>query len=72
MAPIPLELRSYLRSGVAISSFSQAVEELVLNSIDAQAKNIAVRVDLDLFKAEVIDNGIGMSLEDLKLIGMVI
>ena len=31
----------------------------VLNSIDAQAKNIAVRVDLDLYKAEIIDNGIG-------------
>ena len=69
LAPISMELRSYLRSGVAISSFSQAVEELVLNSIDAQAKNIAVRVDLDLFKAEVIDNGIGIKLEDLKLIG---
>ena len=41
----------------------------VLNSIDAQAKNIAVRVDLDLYKAEVIDNGVGISHEDLKLIG---
>ena len=26
-------------------------------------------MDLDLFKAEVIDNGIGIKLEDLKLIG---
>ena len=41
----------------------------VLNSIDAQARNIAVRIDLDLYKAEVIDNGIGISHEDLKLIG---
>ena len=41
----------------------------VLNAIDAEAKNIAVRVDLDLFKAEVIDNGMGINYEDLKLIG---
>ena len=40
-----------------------------MNAIDAEAKNIAVRVDLELFKAEVIDNGIGIKYEDLKLIG---
>jgi len=41
----------------------------VLNAIDAKATCIAVRVDLNLFKIQVIDNGVGISQEDLGRVG---
>ncbi|KAJ6661287.1 hypothetical protein lerEdw1_015424 [Lerista edwardsae] len=63
------EVQTSLRSGVAISSLGQCVEELVLNSIDAQATCIAVRVDLDTLKIQVVDNGCGMGKEDLNKVG---
>lgn len=63
------EVQTSLRSGVAISSLGQCVEELVLNSIDAQATCIAIRVDLDTLKIQVVDNGSGMGKEDLNKVG---
>uniref|UniRef100_U3JV13 MutL homolog 3 n=1 Tax=Ficedula albicollis TaxID=59894 RepID=U3JV13_FICAL len=63
------DVRARLRSGVTINSLGQCVEELVLNSIDAKATCIAVRVDLEAFKIQVVDNGSGMGKEDLKAIG---
>ncbi|KAM6074590.1 DNA mismatch repair protein Mlh3 isoform 1-T1 [Chlamydotis macqueenii] len=63
------DVRARLRSGVTINSLGQCVEELVLNSIDAKATCVAVRVDLEAFKIQVVDNGSGMGREDLNVMG---
>ncbi|KAM6253950.1 DNA mismatch repair protein Mlh3 isoform 2-T5 [Spheniscus humboldti] len=63
------DVRARLRSGVTINSLGQCVEELVLNSIDAKATCVAIRVDLEAFKIQVVDNGSGMGREDLKAMG---
>ncbi|XP_065449467.1 DNA mismatch repair protein Mlh3 isoform X14 [Chrysemys picta bellii] len=63
------DVRTRLRSGVAINSLAQCVEELVLNSIDAKATCVAIRVDLETFKVQVVDNGFGMGREDLNKVG---
>ncbi|XP_071486881.1 DNA mismatch repair protein Mlh3-like [Diadema antillarum] len=63
------DVRSRLRSGIATPSLVQCVEELVVNSIDAGAMCIAVRVDIPSFKLQVVDNGRGVAREDLSLLG---
>ena len=63
------ETRNELRSGIAISSFGQCVDELVLNSIDARASCIAVRVDIGQGKLQVVDNGMGIAPCDMMSIG---
>nr|XP_056708167.1 DNA mismatch repair protein Mlh3 [Euleptes europaea] len=63
------EVQTSLRSGVAITSLGQCVEELVFNSIDAKATCVAIRVDLETFKIQVVDNGSGMGREDLSNVG---
>ncbi|XP_009072187.1 PREDICTED: DNA mismatch repair protein Mlh3 [Acanthisitta chloris] len=63
------DVQARLRSGVTINSLDQCVEELVLNSIDAKATCIAIRVDLEAFKIQVVDNGSGMGKEDLQAVG---
>uniref|UniRef100_A0A8D2LLU1 MutL homolog 3 n=1 Tax=Varanus komodoensis TaxID=61221 RepID=A0A8D2LLU1_VARKO len=63
------EVQAGLRSGVAINSIGQCVEEIILNSIDAKATCVAVRVDLETFKVQVVDNGCGIGKEDLNKVG---
>ncbi|XP_069805529.1 DNA mismatch repair protein Mlh3 isoform X2 [Dendropsophus ebraccatus] len=63
------DVRCRLRSGVAITSVAQCVEELVLNSADARATCIAVRIDLETFKVQVVDNGCGLCREDMDRVG---
>lgn len=63
------DVQARLRSGVTVTSMGQCVEELVLNSIDAKATCVAVRVDLEAFKIQVVDNGSGMGKEDLSKMG---
>ncbi|XP_058018353.1 DNA mismatch repair protein Mlh3 isoform X2 [Ahaetulla prasina] len=66
---LPEEVQTSLRSGVAINSVGHCVEELILNSVDAKATCIAIRVDLETFKIQVVDNGCGMEREDLNKVG---
>ena len=66
---LPVEVRSYLRSGVTVTSVTQCVEELLLNSVDAGATCVAVRVDLQSFKIHVVDNGSGIPQDQMKLLG---
>ncbi|XP_058471863.1 DNA mismatch repair protein Mlh3 [Solea solea] len=66
---LPIDVQGKLRSGVAVPSLQQCVEELVLNSIDAGATCVGVRVDMESLKVQVIDNGAGMSDEDMDCVG---
>lgn len=67
---LPTEVQEKLRSGVAIPTLQQCVEELVLNSIDAGATCVGVRMDMEAFKVQVIDNGSGLTAEDMAHVGI--
>jgi hypothetical protein len=70
LEPLAPALRCLLRSGVAVGSAAQAVEELVLNAVDAGATCVAVRCDLSTAAAggrvQVVDNGNGITRADLS------
>ncbi|CAL8126466.1 unnamed protein product [Orchesella dallaii] len=67
--PLPGEIRSKIRSGIAITSISDCVEELVYNSIDAGSKTLMVRINLDHFNVTVDDDGSGLTEADLEAVG---
>lgn len=72
IAPIQFlsqDVKNQLRSGIATPSVVQCVEELVVNSIDAGASCIAVRVDLPDCKVQVVDNGRGITKDDMLCVG---
>ncbi|XP_052449578.1 DNA mismatch repair protein Mlh3 isoform X1 [Carassius gibelio] len=67
---LPKDVQAQLRSGVTIFSLQQCVEELILNSIDAGATCVAVKIDIEACKLQVIDNGTGMCQEDMERVGL--
>ncbi|CAG2232875.1 MLH3 [Mytilus edulis] len=69
IASLPADVRSLLRTGVAITNVAQCVEELVVNALDAGATCVAIRVDLPCFKIQVVDNGKGIRQDDLQVVG---
>ncbi|XP_068563098.1 DNA mismatch repair protein Mlh3 isoform X2 [Cebidichthys violaceus] len=66
---LPEDVRGKLRSGVALPSLQQCIEELILNSIDAGATCVGVRMDMEAFKVQVVDNGSGITAEDMECVG---
>lgn len=66
---LPAELQARLRSGLTVPSLQQCVEELILNSIDAEATCVGVRMDMEAFKVQVLDNGTGMDAANLERLG---
>lgn len=69
LLPLPSDVVHKIRSGIAITSFSQCLTELVLNAIDASATDISVHLDLSSRRILVRDNGNGISFDQLKVIG---
>ncbi|XP_059383836.1 DNA mismatch repair protein Mlh3 isoform X1 [Carassius carassius] len=67
---LPKDVQAQLRSGVTIFSLQQCVEELILNSIDAGATCVAVKIDIEACKLQVIDNGTGICKEDMERVGL--
>jgi len=57
---------STIRSLFVVSSFSQAVEELLLNSLDAGATQVEICVDAETLLISVTDNGRGIAPQDLQ------
>ncbi|CAH0390650.1 unnamed protein product [Bemisia tabaci] len=53
--------KSTLKNSAQISSVPLIVSELVYNSLSADAQSIAVRLELNRQKLQVVDNGIGMT-----------
>ncbi|XP_054266652.1 uncharacterized protein LOC128988896 isoform X2 [Macrosteles quadrilineatus] len=66
---LSLEVQSTLRSGISIVDVTHCVSELVQNSLDAKATSIAIRIDLENFILQVIDNGQGLTKEELDVLG---
>ncbi|XP_026867735.2 DNA mismatch repair protein Mlh3 isoform X2 [Electrophorus electricus] len=64
------EVQAKLRSGIAIFSLQQCVEEVVLNSIDAGATCVAVKIDIEACTVQVMDNGSGMDQENMERVGI--
>lgn len=62
-------IQGALRSSIAISSLWQAVEECMSNSLDSGADEVHVEVNATEFSLKVVDNGAGVPLADLHLLG---
>ncbi len=63
---LPQDMVHRMAAGEVIDSPAAVVRELMENAIDANATRITVSLWLDQWKIYVIDNGIGISFENLK------
>ncbi|XP_065087076.1 uncharacterized protein LOC135708844 [Ochlerotatus camptorhynchus] len=52
-----------------MESLTEIIVALIKNSLDANSSSIAIRVCLELFWIQILDNGNGISEEDLQSIG---
>ncbi len=64
---LPSEIIDLIAAGEVIDSLAAVVRELVENALDAGASRVTVSLYPELWQVRVADNGIGMSLEDLRV-----
>ncbi|MEL6578280.1 MAG: DNA mismatch repair endonuclease MutL [Cyanobacteria bacterium J06621_12] len=64
---LPDNVIDLIAAGEVIDSLAAVVRELVENSLDAGATRISISCNLDLWQVQVIDNGKGMALDDLRV-----
>ncbi|KAI5466728.1 histidine kinase-like ATPase, partial [Mariannaea sp. PMI_226] len=70
IAALPLATSRLLGSSTVVTNPTSLVKELVENSIDAGANSIEVLISQNTVdKVQVKDNGCGISLDDLNLLG---
>lgn len=63
---LPDNVIRQIAAGEVIASSACVVRELVENALDAEADRITIALDSDLSRIQVVDNGWGMGLEDLR------
>lgn len=66
---LPKSVHSSLRSSIILSDLPRVVEELVYNSIDANARKIDVSVNVRACYVKVEDDGCGIARDELVLLG---
>ncbi|KAI4325764.1 hypothetical protein MLD38_031134 [Melastoma candidum] len=66
---LPKSIHSVVRSGVLLYDLTSVVEELVFNSIDSGAKMNSISIGIDACSIKVVDDGSGISRDDLALLG---
>lgn len=64
---LPSEVIDMIAAGEVIDSLLAVVRELVENALDAGATRVSVSLYPDLWQIQVADNGVGMSVEDLRI-----
>lgn len=60
------EIIHLIAAGEVIDSVAAAVRELVENALDAGATRITISLNFSKWQVQVVDNGKGMSLDDLR------
>jgi DNA mismatch repair protein MLH3 len=63
------KLIEHLKSSYEISSVYDCLTQLVYNSIDANATNIQVKINLFTYDLTVTDNGCGIDCNEMKTVG---
>ncbi|KAL5201189.1 hypothetical protein ABZP36_035543 [Zizania latifolia] len=66
---LPKTVHSSLRSSIILFDLSRIVEELVYNSIDANASKIDILVNVRACYVKVEDDGCGITRDELVLVG---
>lgn len=62
-------LSNQIVSAYRITNICQCIDELIFNSIDAGSSSIGVRVQLQKFRLQLIDNGCGIDRTTLINVG---
>lgn len=66
---LPESVTVRLRSTLVITTLSDAISELVQNSLDAGARNIKIQANLLRNSCVVEDDGVGIAPVDVSMVG---
>ncbi|KAF9178753.1 DNA mismatch repair protein [Haplosporangium sp. Z 767] len=69
ISALPSDVAEELRASLVVNSLEQCAAELVQNSMDAKATMIEVKIDIAGHSLQVSDNGGGIALADIELVG---